>query len=95
MKFHVRLKIQFDLYLLSDFVQQVSSHKKLSVFATPGRHTFLIPINRGFEVIDLCYFFPINLLTANDVAYPSAWPKWCDVAGNATIDQTGRPARSL
>jgi hypothetical protein len=26
------------------------------VFATPGRHTFLIPINRGFEVIDLLFF---------------------------------------
>lgn len=26
------------------------SHKKLSVFATPGRHTFLVPVNRGFEV---------------------------------------------
>ena len=55
----------FDILFISDFVQQVTSHKKLSVFATPGRHTFLIPINRGFEVIDLlsiflcccCYWF--------------------------------------
>ncbi|XP_032785978.2 fasciclin-1 isoform X3 [Daphnia magna] len=38
-------------YQISDFVQQVTSHKKLSVFATPGRHTFLIPINRGFEAV--------------------------------------------
>lgn len=40
--------IFFECY--SDYVQQVMSHKKLSVFATPGRHTFLIPVNRGFEV---------------------------------------------
>lgn len=50
--------IQFEFFPVqrSDFVQQVTSHKKLSVFATPGRHTFLIPINRGFEVIDLLFF---------------------------------------
>jgi hypothetical protein len=29
------------------------------VFATPGRHTFLIPINRGFEVIDLLFSSPV------------------------------------
>lgn len=47
----------FNILFISDFVQQVTSHKKLSVFATPGRHTFLIPINRGFEVIDLLSIF--------------------------------------
>lgn len=41
--------------LCSDFVQQVTSHKKMSVFATPGRHTFLVPVNRGFEVINLSH----------------------------------------
>lgn len=38
-------------YQISDFVQQVTSHKKMSVFATPGRHTFLVPVNRGFEAV--------------------------------------------
>lgn len=38
-------------FQISDYVQQVMSHKKLSVFATPGRHTFLIPVNRGFEAV--------------------------------------------
>lgn len=38
-------------YQISDFVQQVLAHKKLSVFATPGRHTFLIPVDRGFQAV--------------------------------------------
>jgi len=38
-------------YQISDFVQQVTAHKKQSVFAKPGRHTFLIPVNRGFEAV--------------------------------------------
>lgn len=38
-------------FQISDFVQQVSYHKKLSVFATPGRHTFLIPVNRGLAEV--------------------------------------------
>jgi len=40
-----------DEYRISDFVQLVKSQNKLDAFATPGRHTFLIPVNRGFEAI--------------------------------------------
>jgi len=31
------------------------------VFATPGRHTFLIPINRGLAVIDSTFFLSLSL----------------------------------
>ena len=42
-------------------MQQVSYHKKLSVFATPGRHTFLIPVNRGLAVIDSTFSLSLSL----------------------------------
>jgi len=38
-------------FRISDFVQLVKAQDKMNVFATPGNHTFLIPVNKGIEGI--------------------------------------------